>query len=309
MNYVYLATSLGINGFVQGDEFRAHCPFHQDRTPSFSLNIHSGLGICHKGCWQGNFYDLIERVLNCTPLEAQEWIRSFGDKKPIEQLSKQLAVELNLVPQVNPEEVHNGWLERFKRLDSVVMPIWFHQRGFTWETIRKWDIRYDPIQDAIVIPVIKEGELIGTIARRYRFEPKYLNSEFPKREILFGLNHISRSERLIIVVEGPLDCIWVNQCGLGAVALLGARMGQPQAALLKQKFGEVILALDNDEAGKIGTKEAIKLLTSKGYLLPQIKILEYPKPCKDANDCTSEELHIAFENRQDVFLNDLLKTY
>lgn len=308
INYVHLASSLGIAGFIAGDEYRAACPFHQDRTPSFSLNTGSGLSICHRGCFQGTFVALVERVMDCSPAEAYAWILNEGNKAGVQQVSKQLAASLNLVPGINNQsQVTNNWLESFQRLDNRVMPIWFHERGFSWKTISDWDIRYEPVQDAVVIPVINGGELVGTITRRYRMEPKYLNSEFSKREILFGLDKVSRSSRLIILVEGPLDCIWASQCGLPAVALLGSRISEAQADLLiKAKFGEVVLALDNDEAGIIGTQHAVKLLTSKGFLHPQIKIMNYPKPFKDAQELTPEQLYIVFTNRKDALLHDLL---
>ena len=44
---------LGINVVSAGKEISAHCPFHADAHPSFSINASSGLWICYQcsSCW------------------------------------------------------------------------------------------------------------------------------------------------------------------------------------------------------------------------------------------------------------------
>lgn len=45
-----------------GEELHAHCPFHEDRTPSFSANTVKGLWMCHAGCGAGDFHSFLERL-------------------------------------------------------------------------------------------------------------------------------------------------------------------------------------------------------------------------------------------------------
>lgn len=47
-NYHYgeLSKALGIKGDIRGEQFIGNCPLHNDRRPSFSLNIKSGLWTC-----------------------------------------------------------------------------------------------------------------------------------------------------------------------------------------------------------------------------------------------------------------------
>lgn len=299
MDYEEMAHQLGMQGYVQGSELRAKCPLHHDNNPSFSLNIHQGVWICFSGCGKGDFIRLVELVLNCSPQEAHDWVNNNGKPSSVEQLSKVFTTAFNPLEPV-AKKPDTGWLDRYETLSSKAMPIWFLTRGFTWSTITKWDIRYDPFSDAVVIPVMDKGVLVGTITRNtIKDLPKYQNStHLPKSEILFG--EISNTHSEIIICEGVLDALWFWQNGYHAVSILGSSLSAKQIGLLQEyRFGEIILALDNDEAGLKGTMDAIKKLTEAGYLLPQIKIMRYPEGAKDAQDCDKESLAISVTNRKE----------
>ena len=58
--------------------------------------------------------------------------------------------------------------------------------------------------------------------------------------------------------------MWLNQLGFPAVALLGMSMSEKQKDLiLTLPTKEIILCLDNDEAGQRGKKRAFELLDNK----------------------------------------------
>lgn len=306
-NYISLAEALGIQGYIHGSEFRARCPMHQDTNPSFSLNVETGLWICFSGCGTGNFIRLVEVVLNASPQEAYDWVRSNGRGSSVEQISRQLGTMLGQSPILNPEQfLDDSWYDRYNLLSGKVMPLWFLNRGFTWKTINDWDIRYDPVFDAVLIPVFWEDELVGTIARNNsKWLPKYQNSPgLPRSEILFG--EISKASNEIIICEGVLDALWLWQLGYNAVALLGTFLADKQVDILRRyRFGEIILCLDNDEAGYSGTKEAIKKLTSAGWLLPQISIIRFPEDHKDAQDCDTDTFADLYLNKKGVIHGQL----
>jgi AAA domain/CHC2 zinc finger len=56
---------LGIDhyGVAWNGEIKAHCPFHEDRNPSFSFNENSGMWICFAGCGSGNWVTLAREIL------------------------------------------------------------------------------------------------------------------------------------------------------------------------------------------------------------------------------------------------------
>lgn len=304
MDYVQLASSLGVKGIAQGNEYRAKCPLHDDQNPSFSLNIHTGNWICFKGCGQGEFTSLVSQILNCSSQEAREWIESNGQRSTVEHLTNVLANAFLIPAPGEAESSDLNWRDYFKSIANDFMPVWFLDRGFTWDTVQHWNLRYDIVRDAVVIPVYWKEELLGIISRNAKFtdRPKYENSYgLPKASILFG--EISKSSSLIIICEGVLDAIWLWQCGFNAAALLGSSISRRQIEILREyRFGEVVLALDNDTAGVTGTEEAIQKLTRAGWLLPQINILRFPNNRKDPQDCSKEELTELFNNRKGIFV-------
>lgn len=295
MNYINLAAQLGIMGTIAGKEMRARCPLHDDRTPSWSMAINQGVWKCHRGCGEGDFYKLVELVLRCSQGEASTWIESNGRASSVEQLSRAFAIAME-TPMGNPVQSNQNWKERYEVLTNQIMPLWFLERGFTWDTVNQWGIRYDPVMDSVVVPVYQDEQLVGTVTRNTKgYLPKYQNSDnFPRAEILFG--KINPNVKRIYLVEGLLDSIYCWQNNLNTAALLGSSISSKQIELLrKHRFGNIVLALDNDEAGRKATKETLKKLQNAGWLLPQLGQVRWPEGIKDANDCDPELLKQVFE--------------
>ena len=103
--------------------------------------------------------------------------------------------------------------------------------------------------------------------------PKYLYQEgFSKSLVVFGLgnfykNQYYRSNKYVIITEGPLDAIWLTQNGYPAVAIMGVTMSYYQERLIKNtSIPEFVLCLDNDEAGKKGTIKIKDRLLKSGLV-------------------------------------------
>lgn len=302
MNYSSLVSILGVQGIIQGNEYRARCPLHSDRNPSFSMNLQSGLWKCHARCGGGNFEQLVSRVLNCSHQEAVYWINNNGARSSADQLLNQLGSELFKAPN-GESQTNQGWMAYYLSLTDQIMPYWFLNRGFTWKTINHWKIKYDPVMDSITVPIFWHGEMIGIVTRNTKPGwPKYENNkDLPKAKMLFG--EISNNKTDIIIVEGLLDTIWLWQCGFNAGGILGDSLSAAQAEILRgYRFGEVILGLDNDEAGRVGRIEAVKLLFKAGWMLPQITVMKYPNEPykKDAQDCDCDLLVQIYNDRKDI---------
>jgi twinkle protein len=103
---------------------------------------------------------------------------------------------------------------------------------------------------------------------------------------LFGQTKFNGSGKRLIITEGEIDALSVAQASLDkykkiypVVAMSSAIMSK---SLLENRdwirtFNEVVLCLDNDEAGKKATEEAIKIIG-----IDKAKIVKLP--CKDANE-------------------------
>lgn len=126
----------------------------------------------------------------------------------------------------------------------------------------------DKFSNRIVFPNIDDkGRVISFIARTINdnIKPKYINSIIHKKtKNLYGIN-IAKDcvEKYIVLVEGATDVITLNQAGIkNVVALLGTELTEEQCNLIKRFTNNVIVALDNDLAGKNATKGIIKIINN-----------------------------------------------
>ena len=62
----------------RGSEVSALCPFHEDRHPSFSVNMETGLWCCHAGCGGGNAVDFVIKRYQLTFPQALSRLQHKG---------------------------------------------------------------------------------------------------------------------------------------------------------------------------------------------------------------------------------------
>lgn len=302
LDFIAMAEELGIRGRRAGNQFYARCPLHRDRTPSFSLNVNTGYWTCHYGCGPENgrtFVKLVELINSVSFMEAKDWMRIHTSAPTLEMLHEKIErffsepVQADLVlPGPMPE-----WMNEYDSLDNNVIPIPFLQRGFSWDTINAFGIRWNPETERVVIPVYVEQEMVGTVSRTMRqgVEPKYVNSPGLQRDqILFGLQPDWTDGGTIIIVEGVLDAVWLQQLGHRAVCMFGSSIGEGQIDLLHfRRYNEIILAMDNpdiDKAAKEGIPKVVKKLIDNGFKLHQIRMPKYPNDAKDFQDIREPSL-------------------
>jgi DNA primase len=164
-------------------------------------------------------------------------------------------------------------------------------RGFTLETIKNWNIKFDKTRDSIMIPLEKMGFVERFLhAKKGELKYKYV----PGSDIdsdLFGISKYNEEGFLkpsaAILVEGSLDAIWLHQLGYTtALALLHPDISQAQLKTLKGVTSIVYILLDND-AGGLNTEEKIyQKLRNNSFIVKKCRL-----PLgKDPNDCSSEEI-------------------
>jgi len=271
---------LGIEGSESGDGWLiCLCPFHIERHPSFSVNVETGGWICFSKCGQGNIIQLISRAKGIRISEASEFLERRRISKKVSYETLLQALTKDKTEEESTEEPKKEFYDRTK------FPSLLRRRGFDPQVLKKWGVGYSHTRNAAVIPVGDLGYMYRNIDTEFR--PKY---EYPswlkKSHILFGLEHWEGPD--MIVVEGPLDCIWMHQMGFtNTVAILGARVSKVQSASFFKTADVVCLLLDNDEAGLIGTEAAIQIVKNP------VKVITLPERRKDPQECTQEELNEA----------------
>lgn len=120
-------------------------------------------------------------------------------------------------------------------------------RGFTAETVARFNLGYDAAQNAITIPVNNS---------RHAYAARYLDPDAPHRYKshgrldVFNVADLYKGEPCF-VVEGQFDAMSVGQAGGRAVAIMGSNVN----ALYRQLEGRkpsaaLIIAMDADDPGR-----------------------------------------------------------
>lgn len=136
------------------------------------------------------------------------------------------------------------------------------------------------------------GEIVALVGRcilseeqrRLSHIEKYKNTPFIKGEHLFGLYEAKHSiikENCVYIVEGQFDVIKAVEKGLTNVVALGsANMTSYQLSLLCRYTDQLIVLLDNDEAGLKGRR----LIHEKYDKYAKIKDIYLPPNYKDIDE-------------------------
>ena len=250
-------------------QFTIKCPFHEDQVDSCAINTDKGVWICFAGCGQGTLYSFLMKYLHISYEESQQLF-----------IKGQVNFDINLFDDLVEDE--NIMPELAFPFKQGFVPEWIFDRGFNKETLGKWGCGIDT-WNGLVIPIEdKDTRLVGWVTRKEFGTHKYLYSKgLRKSKVLFGQQFLRTKTPFVCITEGSLDTMWLAQNGFASVAILGASLSKSQEELFSSlQTEELVLCLDNDEAGQIGLNKAMACL-SKNFVVSYIKI---PKEYKDVQD-------------------------
>lgn len=158
------------------------------------------------------------------------------------------------------------------------------ERGLAEDTIKYFNLGYDPEKNAIAIPIFKNNELINI---RYRLlspkekQPKYTQEKDCEVWLYHeqGLNTALKKGR-VLVTEGEFDLMSVWQAGFKSVVSVASGKDSYGVWLeLLDPIPEVYIAYDNDKAGR---EASYKFAERIG--VEKCKEILYPDTIKDANE-------------------------
>jgi len=267
------------------DQFSIHCPFHDDRRASCAVNIEKGVWNCFAGCGQGGLKSFIWRISG----------KSWGEiQMEFQEEELEFSIDdFDLGIRSDIEE--DNFCPTYEGLVDISDNHWIYERGFTKEILTTWECKQNAYGDFVLPVKSEDSETLGWITRRIELSPKYLFSKgFKKSRALFGINNLMDTD-VLFICEGALDAIWLRQNGYNGVGILGASISKNQIELLKKlKPQEVVLCLDNDEAGKKGTEKATFDL--EDWFM--ISFIQFPKRYKDFQEIRNRaEIEQVIENR------------
>lgn len=290
---------------TRGKEITCRCPLHDDRHPSFSINQETGLWVCYSRCGGGSIEELVRRVLELKTIrDAKAWLKERGQPAGV---------------RVNKVRAGQGKLERsYKKkqepkpcppFDIKNLPSWIIARGFKAKTLTEYQCGTCYFYDALVIPVLQSRAYI--YRRAPGREPKYKYTEdFKAHNTLYGLHNVRARKGTIILVEGPLDCLWLRQYGYkNSLAIMGgSTVGMEQRRIIKEdlKPKRVILAFDNDEAGRELTDKAVVALRTLECYTINWDGVEWPDESDDDLTFVPNDVAEVPEDRLKVLLEDVV---
>lgn len=135
---------------------------------------------------------------------------------------------------------------------------WLGNRGITQETARKFRLGYVPQNhdseprylDRISIPYLRPA---GVVEIKYRLvgddeRPKYVNRPGAETK-LFNTDAAFTAADSIIITEGELDAIILDQIGLPAIGVPGVNNFKPHFDRIFEDFDRVLVYADGDKPG------------------------------------------------------------
>ena len=322
----------------KGKNFFAVCPFHDDHSPSMSISKEKQIFKCFVCGHTGNSISFVQDYLGISFVEALEVLAKNAhidlklDKKenvnsPYKDMYSLYNIALSYYKNnLNSKEGEEArkYLEN-RKLDKDTInyfDIGLSLSGGLSEGLSK---KYsenlleeaglsnngkDVFINRIMFTIKdNEGNPAGFSGRKYDDSdaPKYVNSKetpiFKKGGILYNYYNAKndiKKKKEIIISEGFMEVIRCHTIGIdNVVALMGTSFTKDHLAVIKKDKVDVVLNLDQDEAGKIATIQIGKLLMKEGISPTVIIFSKY----KDADELIVYEGAEAFINAYEKRVN------
>lgn len=283
------------------DEFKAVCPFHDDKNPSFFVNADNGLWHCF-GCGEsGNLINFTMRINNESYSKSMKRMGEFvGIKYEVDDLTeheKMLKERQEILQKT--QDFLNYTLRKPTSQDALKSIM---DRGFTKEEalrlglgyadkqkydrffeVNKFDLQkqqasklknmidnriVDTIPGRLSFPIRNvQGDLIGFSGGRIDKEtqPKYKHSVFLDNGSGYYYNDLKANDENIpiTIVEGFFDQISLELSGIkNVVSSLGTSVNEAKVKELLSVHRKFVIMMDGDKPGIKSAKKLARMFKS-----------------------------------------------
>ena len=294
----------------KGGRYWGLCPFHGEKTPSFSVNPQRQMYYCF-GCHAGG--SAITFVMEMEHLDFMEAVKLLAEQVHMEvpelthsREDAESKSRKERLYEANRQCARFFHAQLWKKESAQILE-YLHGRELSDSTIRVFGLGATPPQsdgatramrelgftdDELVsagISVRREGRVYDMFRQRAIFpiidalgdvKPKYLNTGdtpiFNKRLGVFAANLLKKQRGLkrVILTEGYMDVIALVQAGVpGVCATLGTALTLEQARLLKRYAPEIWVSYDGDAAGQHAILRALDIFEEEGV---PARVLDFP---------------------------------
>lgn len=260
--------------FVNENEIKVRCPFHDDKTPSCSVNIKKNLFACHTaGCKaKGDIISFLAKVLKTTRRVVWEDLSSRYDFEEVKTISSEVI-----------EKWHAAIWSVKKMLNEL------HSRGVTDKDIRYYRLGYDGSR--ITIPITNTNGLVVNVRRYLPGAPgaeKMRNKKGHGKIRLFPVDQLKFDK--VIVCGGEIKAIVtaskMNKHGFGAVTSTGGEGNWDISFNQHFKSKKVYVCFDVDDEGIAASDKVCAMLKASANWIGNVELSldkdKYPKG--DVND-------------------------
>lgn len=278
-----------------GQNYHGLCPFHHEKTPSFTASATKQFYHCFGCKASGNALSFLMKYDRLSFMEAVEILASkVGMPLPEATYTPKSAAQQSLytVTEKATQYYEKALPQNQAALDYLA------KRGIAQETIQQFrigfapnnwrnlpastgntqqlkqaglaipnkDNHYDRFRGRIIFPIRDtRGRVVALGGRSLGDElPKYLNGPetclFHKSRAIYGLYEAKQKEvDKLLIVEGYMDVVGLAQHGIHyGVATLGTAITSGQLQLLLRHTDHLIFCFDGDFAGKNAAWRALE---------------------------------------------------
>ena len=307
-----------------GRNYFGLCPFHNEKSPSFSVSPDKQIFHCF-GCGVGgnvitfvsqieglNFVETVQMLAERANIQLPT-LQNNGDTQRAEYYHQNLYKPQAKMAQeyVKKRQLTNETLKSFRigfsgKFDELYQEL--KKQGFQEQEILESGLvnknergQYiDRYRNRLMFPICDaRGRVIAFGGRVLDdSKPKYINSPenvvYSKGRHLFGLNVAKKGDtKKLLIVEGYMDVISLHQRGItNVVAPLGTALTEQQGWLLRKNSEQIILSFDSDDAGIKAKLRAIDILQNMGCDLRVIQL----EGAKDPDEYILKYGNMRFQN-------------
>ena len=160
-------------------------------------------------------------------------------------------------------------------------------RKLSLQTIEAFKVHSTKEDDAIIFPFMRDGELVNVKHLSLQREPNGKKRTWQAKDAepcLFGWDLIADDSKAVLIVEGEIDSMSLLEYGLEALSVnqgAGNHQWIDSDFDRLERFQEIFIWFDSDEAGQKGAREVAARLG-----LERCRIVEFR--LKDANEALQQ---------------------
>jgi len=260
----------------EGKDYKSTCPFHSEKSPSFSVSPAKDMYKCF-GCGKsGDSITFLIEHEKMSYIDAIKWIASkYGIEIEESNRSKQFVRPVPRLEKLSKKVI--DWFEQERKISNNTL------LRFGITEANEWMPQFKQEVPTICFNYYKEAELVNI---KFRGPKKSFKLAKDAELIFYNLPSIE-FETECIIVEGEMDCLSLYEAGINNVVSVpnGAAPGNQRLEYLDNCWNyfedktKIILMVDNDAAGEKLKEELARRI---GY--NKCWQVTYPNGCKDAND-------------------------